>query len=103
MKKFAEIWDDIKKEKHKDEYDKENNENQDTLNNKYRFFPTIVTYTNMPSKKRTVKYSENTDPVDGDKNVEVSEEQSVNTEEQEQPQPQEESNTDERYNAASGN
>ena len=58
----------------------------------------------MPSKKRTVKYSENTDPVDGDKNVEVSEEQSVNNTDQ-QSEPQENTNTDsdERYSPSAGN
>ena len=92
MKKFAEIWDEVKnKEKYKNQYIKENNEN-------------------MSSRKRTVKYSENTDPVDGDKNVEVSqtEEQSVSEPEQEE-QPSsttEEENTnsdsDERYTASAG-
>ena len=46
----------------------------------------------MPSKKRKVTYSENTEP-DGDRNVEVSEEQSVNNEDTTQQSNQQ--NTDE--------
>ncbi len=79
---FAEIWDDIKEKKYKNEYIKEIDEN-------------------MPSRKRTVKYSENTDPIDGDKNVEVSEEQSVENNDNDSNQ-QNESNTDERYTASAG-
>ena len=62
----------------------------------------------MPSKKRTVKYSENTDPVDGDRNVEVSEEQSVNnnnedtTQQSNQQNTEEEETEDERYSPSSG-
>ena len=56
----------------------------------------------MPSKKRKVTYSENTDPVDGDRrNVEVSEEQSVddnNTTTTESLTEQD----DERYSPSSG-
>ena len=86
IKKFAETWDEVKETKYKNGYIKEINEDNN----------------NMPSRKRTVKYSENTDPVDGDKNVEVSEEQSVDTtEEQQQPQ-QEQESEDERYTPADG-
>jgi len=52
----------------------------------------------MPSRKRTVKYQENTDPVDGDQNVEVSEEQSVNND----SQPEVSETEDERYTPSSG-
>ncbi len=91
MKKFAEIWDDIKEKKYKNEYIKEIDEN-------------------MPSRKRTVKYEENTDPVDGDKNVEVSEEQSVSDDQYGENGPEEQrqkgsytaKEDDERFNAASG-
>ena len=51
----------------------------------------------MPSRKRTVKYNENTEP-DGDKNVEVSEEQSVDNTDT----PQQEESEDERYSPSSG-
>ena len=88
MKKFAEIWDNIKETKYKNEYFKDNNEDRN----------------NMPSRKRTVKYEENTDPVDGDKNVEVSEEQSVNNN-NDQPQTEEnieQESEDERYTASAG-
>jgi hypothetical protein len=61
-------------------------------------------YTDMPSRKRTVKYEENTDPVDGDKNVEVSEEQSVNDDEPSTTNQEEVSESeDERYKATAGN
>ena len=80
MKKFAEIWDDIREKKYKNEYIKE-------INN------------NMPSKKRTVKYEENVEP-DGDKSVEVSDEQSVsNTNADEEPTSESE---DERYSPSAG-
>ena len=53
---------------------------------------------NMPLRKRTVKYTEDTDAT-GDKNVEVSEEQSVDTEQQSNQQTESE---DERYTASAG-
>lgn len=55
----------------------------------------------MPSKKRTVKYEENTEP-DGDRNVEVTDEishEDTGSEEQNSLTDQD----DERYTPASGN
>jgi hypothetical protein len=54
----------------------------------------------MPSRKRTVKYNENTEP-DGDRNVEVSEEQSVNDDTNTQEEVSE--SEDERYSPSAGN
>jgi hypothetical protein len=54
----------------------------------------------MPSRKRTVKYNENTDVATGDKNVEVSEEQSIDNDTVEEHQTNE--SEDSRYTASAG-
>ena len=56
----------------------------------------------MPSKKRTVRYEENTE-ADGDRNVEVTDEISHEDVSSEEENPTESESGDERYTPASGN
>jgi hypothetical protein len=61
------------------------------------FFHIYITI--MPEKKRKIEYSENTDPVDGDKNVSVSDEISEDTTDENNEEPV----SDDRYSPAAGN